>query len=81
MLAGYATVPLTRPTVRRHNAPKGALTDIGLPSMSLPCFKAYDIRGRVPDELNEAIAYRLGLAYAAQLKAKLEEQGAVVEVK
>ncbi|MEW6167347.1 MAG: phosphomannomutase [Pseudomonadota bacterium] len=37
--------------------------------MSLPCFKAYDIRGRVPDELNEAIAYRLGLAYAAQLKA------------
>ncbi|MFP5307343.1 MAG: phosphomannomutase, partial [Gammaproteobacteria bacterium] len=38
--------------------------------MSLPCFKAYDIRGRVPDELNEAIAYRLGLAYAAQLKAR-----------
>lgn len=31
---------------------------------SLPCFKAYDIRGRVPDELNADIAYRLGLAYA-----------------
>jgi len=31
---------------------------------SLPCFKAYDIRGRVPDELNPDIAYRLGLAYA-----------------
>ncbi len=30
----------------------------------LPCFKAYDIRGRVPDELNADIAYRLGLAYA-----------------
>ena len=30
----------------------------------LPCFKAYDIRGRVPDELNEDIAYRLGIAYA-----------------
>ena len=32
--------------------------------MPLPCFKAYDIRGRVPDELNTDIAYRLGLAYA-----------------
>ncbi|MCW2278004.1 phosphomannomutase [Heliophilum fasciatum] len=26
-------------------------------------FKAYDIRGRVPEELNEAVAYRLGHAY------------------
>jgi len=32
--------------------------------MSLPCFKAYDIRGRIPDELNEDIAYRIGRAYA-----------------
>ncbi|MGV8119412.1 MAG: phosphomannomutase [Candidatus Xenobiia bacterium LiM19] len=31
----------------------------------LPCFKAYDIRGRVPDELNEELAYQLGTAYAA----------------
>lgn len=30
----------------------------------LSCFKAYDIRGRVPDELNTDIAYRLGHAYA-----------------
>lgn len=30
----------------------------------LACFKAYDIRGRVPDELNPDIAYRLGVAYA-----------------
>jgi phosphomannomutase/phosphomannomutase/phosphoglucomutase len=29
----------------------------------LPCFKPYDIRGRVPDELNEAIAYRVGQAF------------------
>ena len=28
------------------------------------CFKAYDIRGRIPDELNEALAYRIGRAYA-----------------
>jgi phosphomannomutase len=35
---------------------------------TLTCFKAYDIRGRVPDELNEDIAYRIGRAYAAYLK-------------
>lgn len=34
----------------------------------LTCFKAYDIRGRVPDELNEAIAWRIGRAYAAYVK-------------
>jgi len=31
----------------------------------MKCFKAYDIRGRIPDELNEDIAYRIGRAYAA----------------
>lgn len=31
------------------------------------CFKAYDIRGRVPDELNEDIAYRIGRAFAERL--------------
>jgi phosphomannomutase/phosphoglucomutase len=30
----------------------------------LNCFKAYDIRGRVPDELNEEVAYRIGRAFA-----------------
>ena len=33
----------------------------------ITCFKAYDIRGRVPDQLNEDIAYRIGRAYAASL--------------
>lgn len=33
-------------------------------------FKAYDIRGRIPDELNEEVAYRIGRAYASLLKAK-----------
>lgn len=32
--------------------------------MTLNCFKAYDIRGRLPDELNEAMAERIGQAYA-----------------
>ncbi len=35
------------------------------------CFKAYDIRGRVPDELNEDIAYRIGRAYAAFLQPEV----------
>jgi len=30
----------------------------------LEAFKAYDIRGRVPDQLNSVLAYRVGLAYA-----------------
>lgn len=34
---------------------------------SIRCFKAYDVRGRVPDELDEDIAYRIGRAYAALL--------------
>lgn len=34
------------------------------------CFKAYDIRGRVPDELNEDVAYRIGRAFAQHLAAK-----------
>jgi len=28
------------------------------------CFKAYDVRGRVPEDLDEDIAYRIGRAYA-----------------
>ncbi|HUV96812.1 MAG TPA: phosphomannomutase CpsG [Acidobacteriaceae bacterium] len=35
--------------------------------MNLNCFKAYDIRGRVPDELNEDLARRIGNATAQLL--------------
>ncbi|MGE8270838.1 MAG: phosphomannomutase [Stenotrophomonas geniculata] len=35
--------------------------------MPLPAFKAYDIRGRVPEELNDDLARRIGVALAAQL--------------
>ena len=38
--------------------------------MEYSCFKAYDIRGRVPDQLNEEIAYRIGRAFAEHLNAK-----------
>jgi len=36
----------------------------------ITCFKAYDIRGRIPDELNEDIAYRIANATAEFLHAK-----------
>jgi phosphomannomutase/phosphomannomutase/phosphoglucomutase len=32
---------------------------------NLDCFKAYDIRGRIPDEIDESLAYDIGRAYAA----------------
>jgi phosphomannomutase len=37
---------------------------------TLAAFKAYDIRGRIPSELNEDLAYRIGQATAAFLKPK-----------
>lgn len=38
--------------------------------MSLSCFKAYDVRGRVPDELNENVAERIGSAFATFLRPR-----------
>lgn len=35
-----------------------------------PFFKAYDIRGRVPEELNPDMAYRIGRAYADFIQPK-----------
>ncbi len=37
----------------------------------LPCFKAYDIRGRVPVELDEDLAYWIGQAIAARFSPKI----------
>lgn len=39
-------------------------------SIKLTCFKAYDIRGKLGDELDESIAYRIGRAYGEYLKPK-----------
>ena len=36
----------------------------------ITCFKAYDVRGRIPDQLNEEVVYRIGRAYAAFLQPK-----------
>ena len=38
--------------------------------MNITCFKAYDIRGRIPDQLNDDVAYRIGRAYAQYLQPK-----------
>jgi len=39
-------------------------------TIQIDCFKAYDVRGRIPDELNVDVAYRIGNAMAEFLDAK-----------
>src|SRR6202034_4777085 len=41
----------------------------------LSCFKAYDIRGRIPDELNDTLAYQIGQAHAAFVKPRMVAVG------
>ncbi len=36
----------------------------------LACFKAYDVRGKIPDQLNEDVAYRIGRAFATRFEPK-----------
>jgi phosphomannomutase len=36
----------------------------------ITCFKAYDLRGRIPGELNDDVAYRVGRGYAQFLSPK-----------
>lgn len=38
--------------------------------LNLNCFKAYDVRGKLGEELNEEVSYRIGRAYAQHLGAK-----------
>jgi len=38
--------------------------------MRLDSFKAYDVRGRIPDEINETLAYDIGRAFAAFVKPR-----------
>ena len=37
---------------------------------SITCFKAYDLRGRIPNELNDDVAYRVARGYAQFLHPK-----------
>jgi phosphomannomutase len=40
------------------------------PMTNLDCFKAYDIRGRIPDEINESLAYDIARAYVGLVKPR-----------
>ncbi len=42
---------------------------------SIDCFKAYDVRGKVPSQLNEDIAKRIGQAFAVRFKPKVVAVG------
>ena len=44
---------------------------------SLTCFKAYDIRGQLGNELNEDIAYRIGRAYGFWLVQNTSQHGSL----
>lgn len=37
---------------------------------TITCFKAYDVRGRVPEELNEDVVYRIGRGFAEFLQPR-----------
>ncbi|MDX1676468.1 MAG: phosphomannomutase CpsG [Arsukibacterium sp.] len=47
---------------------------------SLSCFKAYDIRGKLGDELNEQIAYSIGRAYARIIKPQTVAVGSDIRL-
>ncbi|MEC7121153.1 MAG: phosphomannomutase CpsG, partial [Pseudomonadota bacterium] len=48
--------------------------------MKLTCFKAYDIRGRLGDQLNDEIAYRIGRAYGQLLQPRSVAIGADIRL-
>ncbi len=39
-------------------------------SEALTCFKAYDVRGQIPNELNDDVVYRIGRAYVEHIRPK-----------
>ena len=46
--------------------------------MNESIFKAYDIRGRYPEEINENFAYTIGLSYGSYLKEYLDKNKCVI---
>lgn len=49
-------------------------------SNKLTCFKAYDVRGQLGEEINEDVAYRIGRAYGQALNAKTVSVGGDVRL-
>lgn len=46
--------------------------------ISIPCFKAYDIRGKLGAELNVDVVYRIGRAFGEFLKPEQVEKKFIV---
>ena len=46
--------------------------------MNTNIFRAYDIRGKYPDEINEEVAYKIGLAYGSYIQEKLGQKSCIV---
>lgn len=46
--------------------------------MNTSIFKAYDIRGKYPDEINEEVAYAIGLSYGSYLQEFLDKTKCVI---
>ena len=44
-------------------------TSLGMTS-EISCFKAYDVRGRIPSELNQEIAFKIGAGVASHFSTK-----------
>src|SRR5208283_4314729 len=59
---------------RRYRAVRGQLRPQGYQHLnSISCFKAYDLRGRIPGELNDDVAYRVARGYAQFLSSGRSE--------
>jgi len=54
--------------VTAAKAPRTEQHDQPAKMTNLNSFKAYDVRGRIPDEINESLAYDIGRAYCAFVK-------------
>ena len=55
---------------------RSALKKLENQVINLSAFKAYDVRGRIPDEINPELVYQIGRAYAAFVKPKQVASGA-----
>ncbi len=62
----------------RHRAPGGSVRAPGCREglmTKLTAFKAYDVRGRIPDEINDSLAYDIGRAYAGFVQPRTRRGG------